>query len=36
MIDAKREDEFVIVANGMLGYGFREQSLHDAVAAGST
>lgn len=34
MIDAKREDEFVIVANGMLGYGFREQSLHDAVAAG--
>ena len=22
MIDAKREDEFVIVANGMLGYDF--------------
>ena len=25
--DRRKEDEFVIVANGMLGYGFREQSL---------
>ncbi|MEM7407591.1 MAG: acyclic terpene utilization AtuA family protein [Pseudomonadota bacterium] len=34
MIERKQADEFVIVANGMLGYGFREESLHDAVAAG--
>lgn len=34
MIERKRDDEFVIVSNGMLGYGFREQSLHDAVEAG--
>jgi hypothetical protein len=34
MIEPKRDDEFVIVANGMLGYGFREQSLHDAIEAG--
>lgn len=34
MIERKADDEFVIVSNGMLGYGFREQSLHDAVDAG--
>ena len=34
MIEAKSNDEFVIVSNGMLGYGFREQSLRDAVDAG--
>ena len=34
MIEAKRDNEFVIVSNGMLGYGFREESLHDAVDAG--
>lgn len=34
MIAKKGADEFVIVSNGMLGYGFREQSLHDAVEAG--
>jgi hypothetical protein len=34
VIEAKKTDEFVIVSNGMLGYGFREQSLHDAVEAG--
>lgn len=34
MIDSKQSDEFVVVSNGMLGYGFREQSLWDAVEAG--
>lgn len=34
VIEPKSADEFVVVSNGMLGYGFREQSLHDAVAAG--
>jgi hypothetical protein len=34
VIEAKSNDEFVIVSNGMLGYGFREQSLRDAVDAG--
>lgn len=34
MIAKKSPDEFVIVSNGMLGYGFREESLHDAVEAG--
>ena len=34
MIEPKSADEFVVVSNGMLGYGFREESLHDAVAAG--
>ena len=34
MIEPKSPDEFVVVSNGMLGYGFREESLHDAVAAG--
>ena len=34
MIERKRDDEFVVVSNGMLGYGFREESLLDAVEAG--
>ena len=34
MIEAKQDDEFVIVSNGMLGYGFREQSLTAAIEAG--
>ncbi|HKK30678.1 MAG TPA: acyclic terpene utilization AtuA family protein [Alphaproteobacteria bacterium] len=34
MIEPKQPDEFVVVSNGMLGYGFREESLHDAIAAG--
>ena len=34
MIERKRDDEFVVVSNGMLGYGFREESLRDAVEAG--
>ena len=33
MIERKRGDEFVVVSNGMLGYGFREESLWDAVEA---
>lgn len=34
MIERKRDDEFVVVSNGMLGYGFRESSLDAAVEAG--
>ena len=34
MVEQKQDDEFVIVSNGMLGYGFREASLHAAVEAG--
>ncbi|MCH9670618.1 MAG: DUF1446 domain-containing protein [Gammaproteobacteria bacterium] len=34
MIARKQDDEFVVVSNGMLGYGFREASLFDAVDAG--
>jgi len=34
MIERKQDGEFVVISNGMLGYGFREQSLWDAVEAG--
>ncbi|MEM7250062.1 MAG: acyclic terpene utilization AtuA family protein [Pseudomonadota bacterium] len=34
MIGKKADNEFVVVSNGMLGYGFREASLQDAVKAG--
>ena len=34
MIERKRDDEFVVISNGMLGYGFRESSLDRAVEAG--
>jgi hypothetical protein len=33
-MERKQDGEFVVVSNGMLGYGFREASLHDAVEAG--